>query len=230
MLLGQGSLLLSEPASFVTLLVAVGAALLVGITVHEFSHAAVAWVLGDATAARLGRLTLNPKAHLDPAGTLLILVVGFGWGRPVPVEPSSLRGGRRGMAVVSLAGPASNLVLAGLFAVPFALGVLSLPSEWPPPGLDLSLLPAYIGVMGVLLNVVLAVFNFLPLAPLDGSAILAGIAPAPLVPMMMQLQRVAPALLFGAILLDIVFGVGIVSRVIGPVVDWAAGTLLGARL
>lgn len=144
-------------------------ALVVGITVHEFSHAWAAARLGDRTAQRQGRLTLNPMAHLDPVGTLLIFIAGFGWGKPTPVTPSNIRiGEKAGMAVVALAGPISNIIVATLAAMPFRLGTLSLPSS----GIDAQMLQAL-----VLWNVVLAVFNLLPIAPLDGFKVALGILP-----------------------------------------------------
>ena len=227
MLLSGGDLLLSAPGSFLAMLIAVAAALVVGITVHEFSHALVAYRLGDPTAARLGRLSLNPRVHLDPIGTFMILVAGFGWGKPVPVNSARLRKGRQSMALVSLAGPASNLLLAIAFALPFQLGLLSLPSGWPPDGLDLSLLPGHIALMGVLLNVVLAVFNLLPFSPLDGSSVLMGVAPRQWVPALTRLQVIGPGILVIVVLADFVLRLGVIWRVVGPVVNWATAILLG---
>ena len=102
MLLTQSDLLLDDPFAFFVLLVAVGISLLIGISFHEAAHAYSANALGDSTAARLGRITLNPKAHLDPTGTVMLLIAGFGWGKPVPVNPFRLRR-RNSMAIVSAA-------------------------------------------------------------------------------------------------------------------------------
>lgn len=144
-------------------------ALVLGITVHEFSHALLADLLGDPTARYQGRLTFNPVAHFDPLGGLMILVssisgFGFGWGKPVPVNPQSLRFGPRvGMALTSFAGPFANIVLATLFAVPLRIAH-SLPST-----------VAGLLFMIVSTNVALAMFNLLPLYPLDGFAVLRGV-------------------------------------------------------
>ncbi|MCY4364649.1 MAG: site-2 protease family protein [Chloroflexi bacterium] len=108
MLLGSFDLLLYDPASFVRLTVLVIFALLTAVTVHEFSHSLIATVLGDGTSRSLGRLSLNPVRHLDPSGTVMMLVVGFGWGKPVPVNLNHLRG-PWGMTLVAAAGPLSNL-------------------------------------------------------------------------------------------------------------------------
>ena len=144
-------------------------ALVLGITVHEFSHALSADLLGDPTARYQGRLTLNPVAHFDPIGGLMILVssltgFGFGWGKPVPVNPLRLRlGPRVGMAVTSFAGPFSNILLATLFGAP--LRVMH----------SLSPLTYAILFTAVSTNLALAVFNLLPIYPLDGFSVLRGI-------------------------------------------------------
>ena len=207
--------------------IAVVVALVVGITIHECSHALVAYQLGDATAARLGRLSLNPRAHLDPLGSLMVLVAGFGWGKPVPVDPRRLRSGRQGMAVVSLAGPLSNLLVAGLFALPFHGGLLAVPAVWPPPGFDAGYVVTYVAYMGVLLNVVLAVFNLLPFFPLDGFSVVLGLAPQRWAVLLSRLQMMGPALLLGVIFLDVFLRVGILWRIMGPMVNWLTKLFIG---
>ncbi len=143
--------------------------LVVGITVHEFTHCLVARMLGDRTAERMGRLTLNPLAHLDPMGTLMILIsafsgFGIGWGKPAPVSPWSLRPrGRVGMALVALGGPMSNLAVALLLALVVRFG-------GPVTGLA-----GFVVFQAVVLNVALAAFNLLPLPMLDGFHVLMGV-------------------------------------------------------
>ena len=154
----------TDPALALVTLAAFSIALIIGITFHEFSHAYVANALGDGTAKGLGRLTLNPLAHLDPLGSILIFVAGFGWGKPVPFNPFYLRVGmRRGAALVSLAGPVANVVAATAFAIPLRLGVAQ------PDTVGFSLLGLDgMNVLGYLLtslvfwNLLLAVFNLLP--------------------------------------------------------------------
>ena len=142
-------------------------AVVLGLTFHEYAHGLAADRLGDRTARYAGRLTVNPLAHIDPVGLLLLFFAGFGWARPVPINPLSFRGDmRRGILLVSLAGPATNMALAVASAV--ALGIFV---HWRLP---------YAGDMlryMIQINVVLAVFNLLPVPPLDGSKILAALLP-----------------------------------------------------
>jgi len=153
--------------------VVVAIMLLVGFPVHEFSHALAAYRLGDGTAKLFGRLTLNPIAHFDPLGGILLAVsfigagFGFGWAKPTPVNPANLAGGRRGEALVAAAGPISNLVLAIAAALPLRyLGVNPALSAQVP---DLVIL---ILILFVYINLLLMIFNLLPIPPLDGSKVL----------------------------------------------------------
>lgn len=143
-------------------------ALLVAIVVHEFAHAWTADRLGDPTPRIQGRLTLNPKAHLDPIGTLAFLLFRFGWGKPVQFDPYNLQNPRRDAAIISFAGPGSNLLVAALAAIIFHL---SLPLNQVHEVFDL------IAIRLIQYNTVLAVFNLLPIHPLDGGKILAGLLP-----------------------------------------------------
>jgi len=142
-------------------------AIVLGLTFHEFAHGWVAYQLGDRTARDAGRLTLNPVAHVDPIGLILLFVAGFGWAKPVPVNPYNLSGDMsRGMLLISLAGPATNMVLAVLSALFFGI--------FAGHGL-----PYFNEIMlyMIQINVVLAIFNLIPIPPLDGSKILAGLLP-----------------------------------------------------
>ena len=151
-----------DPIAFVGFVVAI----VLGITVHEFMHAYTATRLGDDTARLLGRLSLNPMAHLDPFGTLLIVLAGFGYGKPVPFNESRLRSAL-GVSAVALAGPFANLVLALVCAIPLRFGGTEL--------LD----GAYGTVLQeiVFYNCILAVFNLIPIPPLDGSNVVYGLLP-----------------------------------------------------
>lgn len=145
--------------------------ILFALTVHEFSHAWVAGLLGDDTAKRQGRLTLNPLAHLDVLGTVLMFIVGFGWAKPIPVNPLNFKNPRKGMLLVAVAGPVSNLLMAiaaGLILRSGVLGIVA--SSLTGPLVVVIILTLQFGIA-------LAVFNMIPLPPLDGSRVLYGLLP-----------------------------------------------------
>jgi len=153
-----------------TRFIAIIVAVLLAIDVHECCHAWVAWRLGDPTAKNVGRVSLNPLVHLDPLGTIMIFLTaltgfGIGWGKPVPVDPYRLRQGpMRGMGIVSLAGPAANLTTAAILAIPFRVGMAFLPAM----AIEFLLVLAMV-------NIGLAIFNLIPLPPLDGYGVLMGV-------------------------------------------------------
>jgi Zn-dependent protease len=180
-----------DPLMFVAFVIAV----IVGFTIHEFSHAAVASLQGDQTARSQGRLTLNPVPHLDPLGSIAILLAGLGWARPVPVNPTALRNRRFGEILVSLAGPASNFVVA-------LLSVIALRIVYPEAGLafdvpfSLRLLYTLVAV-----NVLLGVFNLLPIPPLDGSTLLSIVLPPSRQNVIRFLEQYGIFLLLGLLIL-----------------------------
>jgi len=161
-------LLRDEPQVFVAFLIAV----IAGITFHEFSHAAVATLQGDPTARSEGRLTLNPISHLDPLGSIALVLAGFGWGRPVPFSPPRLRSRRVGAALVGLAGPAANFLLA----VAAVIGLRIVYPSAVSGAFDVDFSVILLDML-VTLNVVLGVFNLLPIPPLDGSRLLSIVLP-----------------------------------------------------
>jgi Zn-dependent protease len=143
-------------------------ALLVGLTFHEFSHALLADQLGDRQPRAMGRLTLNPIPHIDPIGALMLVIAGFGWAKPVMVNPAALRDGQRGMALVAFAGPIANVVVAIGFAVIYrVLGVV---------GVDDGFVLRLVELV-VRLNILLAIFNLIPIPPLDGYNVLLAFLP-----------------------------------------------------
>lgn len=143
-------------------------ALLVGLTFHEFSHALLADQLGDRSPRLMGRLTLNPIPHIDPLGALMLVVAGFGWAKPVMVNPAALRDGRRGMAIVAFAGPIANMVVAVAFAAVFRVLDLA--------GTEDGFFVRLVALI-VQLNVLLAIFNLIPIPPLDGYNVLLAFLP-----------------------------------------------------
>jgi Zn-dependent protease len=158
-------------------------ALVVGITFHEFMHAFVADQLGDRQPRLLGRVSLNPVAHIDPVGAIFFLIAGFGWGKPVQVNPYALRPGRVGMAYVAAAGPLANLVVASVAAVVFRGFVLAGVA-------DSSTDFAWQLLVGIVyFNIVLGLFNLLPIPPLDGYNLVLPFLPADIA---YQIQRYAP--------------------------------------
>ena len=194
-----------NPPAFFAYLVAIAIAMVTGIAFHEFSHAWAANELGDDTAARQGRLTLNPLAHLDPVGTVLLFVVGIGWGKPTPVNPYRFRSGvKRGNMLVALAGPLSNFVFALVASLPLIFGwvePISLQSIEHASGSQI--LGTFLFLIAWL-NVILGVFNLIPIHPLDGFKVLLGILPDELSRPLASLSRWGPALLIGLILLGFV--------------------------
>jgi len=223
MLLESYDLLADDPSGFFRLAVLIIFALVTAVTVHEFSHALVANTLGDSTARRLGRLSLNPMRHLDPGGTLMMFIAGFGWGKPVPVDQIQLSRGHTDTALVAAAGPISNLAFAFVLAIPFKTGLLvpaSLSLDRAAHLMTGGLSDGMADILALVIffNLLLGVFNLLPLAPLDGSKILAGFVPREHAGAYSKLQRNGPGLLVAIIMLDLALGFGVLWGVVGPVV------------
>ncbi len=180
-------------------------AIIIGLTFHEYAHGMAAYFLGDRTASDQGRLTLNPIPHLDVMGLIMLYFAGFGWAKPVPVNPYNFRGNKdRGMLLVSLAGPFSNLLLAFVAAV--LLGAFFVDSQQ---------FSKFIQML-IIINCNLAIFNLLPIPPLDGSKILMGAFPG-------SKHLISGLEQYGVIILVILLFTGIFSKVLGflltPVLD-----------
>lgn len=193
---------------------------LTSMPIHEWAHAWTAFQLGDDTAAQRGRLTINPLAHLDPIGTLSLVLFGFGWGRPVPVAPYRLRGKMRASwALVSVAGPFSNLVLAMLAAIPFRLGWLSL---YASGSSVVSLRGIMLNFVGI--NLALLLFNLIPIPPLDGSRVLTWLLPPRWASVMDRMEYFGGAGMM--LILYLLSRLGILSLFIGPAMDFMIRALL----
>jgi Zn-dependent protease len=209
-------------------------AILISLSFHEMAHAYVSYRHGDPTAKRLGRLTMNPLRHLDPIGTLMLVVsmtsgFGFGWAKPVPIDPTYYKNHKRGTVLVSLAGPVSNLLLAFLFSFPMAFiavkNGLTMKEAFMSslslyfPGFSLTAIIFNISRFFYMINIGLAIFNILPIPPLDGSKILTAVLPAKQYFKLMQYERYI-GLAFLAIML---LKPGILSRLLWPfriAVEW----------
>lgn len=188
--------------------------LFLGITCHEVAHGYVAYLLGDPTAKNAGRLTLNPLKHLDPLGTLVLVVTRrIGWAKPVPIEPGYFKNYRRDILLVSAAGPAANFILAFGFYFLYLL-INQLPFMFSPAVQQNILTPlAYISSAGVVVNFILGIFNLIPVPPLDGSKILASLLPPDMANQYMRIER------FGFIIILILVFSGILQKGLGYVVN-----------
>ena len=197
--------------------------LLLGLTCHEVAHGFVALALGDPTAKLAGRLTMNPARHLDPMGTIAFLLANIGWAKPVPVNAMYFKRPMQGMMLVALAGPGANFVLAALFAGAFHL---LLPEALRNPDLRSVLQPlVLISQAGVVVNLMLGFFNLLPIPPLDGSNILAGLLPARLAMNYLALGRYGFLLLLGLLILSQLVGISFLGALIFPPVGFVAKLL-----
>jgi len=198
--------------------------LLVAFTIHEFSHAATANALGDSTPRNAGRLTLNPLAHLDIMGTLTLLVAGFGWAKPVPVNPYAVRRKTSaGLMLVSLAGPASNLLMGILAALPLRFGWVELrltsSAFLPSPG---SFLFEFLTI-----NLALFLFNLIPLAPLDGEKVITFFLPDHWVEFYERIRPYSPFILLALVFVLPMFGVDLIGLIITRPLQNLAFFLIG---
>lgn len=194
-------------------------AVLIAITIHEYWHGRIAYKLGDPTAAEAGRLTLNPLAHLDPIGTLMLILFRFGWAKPVPVNFNNLNHPKRDMIYVSLAGPVANMLTAIIFALTLRLSYyfffrITVVQNTVFLKLIITLIKGWLLFLqtGVIINLALAIFNLIPVPPLDGSKILLGLLPNS------PAYRYAKLESYGPIILLILVLSGIIGKILFPVV------------
>ncbi len=190
--------------------------ILLALTFHEFAHGWVADKLGDPTARLAGRLTMNPLAHLDLFGTLMLFIAHIGWAKPVPINPYNLRNPRRDEILVSLAGAAANMILALLFGLLIRALDTGGPLEHITPSRPVLLMIVY----GVTINLILAIFNLIPIPPLDGSHILEGILPNSLAREYRKFYRFGPALILILVLSGYLLNIPILWWIIGPFVRY----------
>ncbi len=188
---------------------AIATALLIGISFHEFSHAFVADRLGDRLPRRMGRVTLNPLAHLDPLGTVLMLLIGFGWGKPVPINPNNTANPRAALWMTALAGPGSNFLVAAVAGLTIRLGVVPWVSPFNRPQFQVlsdvgwageDYVGLYLSAVTVF-SVVLGVFNLFPIAPLDGFKVALGLLPPEAARSFAKLERWGALILLSSLFL-----------------------------
>ncbi|MBQ8330874.1 MAG: site-2 protease family protein [Clostridia bacterium] len=221
LLLGDGDI-----RSYVTQLLLSLPIILLALSLHETAHGYAAHKLGDPTAYSLGRLTLNPAKHLDPIGFVCMVLFGFGWAKPVPITARYFKKPKRDMALTALAGPVSNLLLAAVFTVLLKLAYsglfhLSYPSEfWAQMAFYLLIFLFY----GIRLNVTLAIFNLIPVPPLDGSRILLAVLPHPLYFKIMKYENIIYIVLMALLFF------GVLTPVLNLVTDFVMKLLFTAGL
>ncbi len=198
--------------------------ILLALSFHEYAHAYVANKYGDDTAKQSGRLTLNPRAHLDLIGTIMIFILHFGWAKPVPVNPYRLRNPKKDMLWISAAGPLANMVLALISGIllRFIFAIVGIPDQHSIIGLLIFMV-----VMSLQINLALAIFNVLPIAPLDGSKILFGLLPTKHEDKIYFLERYGPFILIGLIIFGRVTGVPILGGLIWPFVKFFSKIFAG---
>jgi Zn-dependent protease len=201
--------------------------LLTAFAVHEFAHAWTADWFGDTTPRRNGRLTLNPMAHLDPMGSLMLIVAGFGWAKPVPVNPYALsRRSSAAMMWVSLAGPASNLIMALIASIPFQFGLVSLFGSLSNPG---QILPSIDKLLFefISINLLLFLFNLIPVAPLDGEKILYFLLPASGQRIMDSIRPYGPLILLALVFSGWLLPFNILWAILSPPLSALMNVLVG---
>lgn len=211
--------------SFLPSLIVLAIMLLIAFPVHEFAHALAASQLGDGTARLMGRLTLDPRAHFDPTGALLLAVSmlafggGIGWAKPTPYNPMNLRGGQWGEAIVAVAGPISNLILAIAAAIPLRYIIAT--------GMSVPLLTSVLFIF-IQINLLLMVFNLIPIPPLDGSKVLyAFLAPRTAYQVRAVLEQYGIFILLGAMFLPLFGGRTLISIIFDEVMNPLIRLLVG---
>ena len=188
--------------------------LVVAISIHEAAHAFVAYRLGDPTAKLAGRLTLDPRSHLDPIGTLALLLVGFGWGKPTPFDPFNLRNVKRDSALISAAGAVSNFILATVLSLPYLIAYFT-------NSVNLTIVNLYQLLSPIILiNLLLGVFNLIPVHPLDGFKVLAGLLPRDWYRDFVQTER------YGIFILLLLLVSGAISKILFPIVSYLFNILM----
>ena len=202
--------------------------ILLSLSIHESAHAYIAYKLGDPTARNFGRCTMNPISHIDPMGFLSMLIIGFGWAKPVPINSRNFEKPKKGLALSALAGPVSNLLLAIIMA--FLLAVTETVYIFALKTMNETLYMVFYYIetfffYGVWLNVSLAIFNFLPIPPLDGSKILGLVLPPKVYFKYLQYERYT-GIAFAVIVIVLGYmNISLISWIVAPVTSWIISTV-----
>jgi Zn-dependent protease len=210
--------------------------ILFGLTIHEFAHGWAADKMGDPTARLAGRLTLNPLAHLDPIGTLLLFIAHFGWAKPVPINPLRFKEPRKGIIIVSSAGALANIICALVFGLVIRVAfpvaqwyAQAFSTDWIMPSLLVRIL-FMMSVYAMFFNLILAIFNLIPIPPLDGSHILFGLLRPKTAQKLVWLERYGPMILIGLIIIGSFTGFSIFGYIILPPVSWGSYLFSGHQI
>ena len=200
--------------------------LLITLTIHEFSHGYVAYLLGDDTAKRAGRLTLNPISHIDPVGLLMLFIVHIGWAKPVPVNPYNFKNQKRDMAITAAAGPASNFVTAIILSIVYNL------LKTTNPIMDSIVVQFFFFMLqyAILINLALGIFNLIPIPPMDGSKILGGFLSDEAYYKYTAQERKGAQILMIIFAISFVFKLNIIGAIIIPPLNFFLKLLIGITL
>jgi len=203
--------------------------LLVTLTIHEFSHGYVAYLLGDDTAKRAGRLTLNPISHIDPVGLLMLFIVRIGWAKPVPVNPYNFNNQKRDMAITAAAGPAANFVMAIILSVFFNLLKATNPNLLYSGSVMTQFFTGML-VYAILINLALGIFNLIPIPPMDGSKILGGFLSDEAYYKYTAQERKGAQILMIIFAISFVFRLNLIGAIIMPPLNFFLKLLIGITL
>jgi len=203
--------------------------LLISLTVHEFSHGYVAYILGDDTAKRAGRLTLNPISHIDPIGLLMLFIARIGWAKPVPINPYNFQNYKRDTALTAAAGPVANFTLAILLSVVFNL-IKNFNPEIMDYASNFTQLLLWMLVYAILINLALGLFNLIPIPPMDGSKILGGFLSDEAYYKYTAKERQGAQILMIILAVSFVFRLNIIGSIIMPPLNFFLGLLIGIKL
>jgi Zn-dependent protease len=202
--------------------------LLITITIHEFSHGYVAYLLGDDTAKRAGRLTLNPISHIDPIGLLMLFIARFGWAKPVPINPYNFKDYKRDTAISAAAGPASNFVMAILLSILFRI-ITNLSPNLLAYGGAVSQLFIYLLMYSIMINLALGLFNLIPIPPMDGSKILGGFLSDNAYARYTAQEMRGAQILMIVIFASMIFKLNIIGTIIMPPLNFLLKLLIGIK-